>query len=77
MIGCWIKVYALSLYGGVDVGRVALEGAVLVFGDVDQRVIAETPRQAMTAIRLVKYCPLHNAMCRRLIVNGRTMDLRS
>jgi hypothetical protein len=34
MIGCWIKVYALSLDGGVDVGRVAHEGAVSAFGDV-------------------------------------------
>lgn len=76
MIGCWIKVYALFLNGGVDVGRVAHEGAVLVFGDVGEVVIVETPMQATTAIYL-RYRPRHSAMCRRSIVNGITMDSRS
>jgi hypothetical protein len=77
MIGCWIKVYALSLDGGVEFGRVAHEVAVSVFGDVGEGVTAETPIQTMTAIRLVKYLPCHNAMCHRSIVNGRTMDSKS
>jgi hypothetical protein len=77
MIGCWIKVCALFLNGGVDAGRVAHEGAVLVFGDVGEGVIVETPIQATTAIRLVKYRPRPSAMCRRSIVNGTTMDSKS
>jgi len=42
-IGCWIKIYAVSLDGGVDVGTVAHEGVLLVFADVGESVIAETP----------------------------------
>jgi hypothetical protein len=74
MIGCWIKIYDLSLDGGVDVGRVAHEGAVSVLGDVG--VIAETPMWSMTTIRLVMY-RRHCAMCRRSIVNGHTTDSRN
>jgi len=77
MIDCWIRTYAVSLDGGVDVGRVAYEGAVLVFEDGGEGVIAEKSMQVMTATRLVKYRPRHSAMCRRSIVNGRTMDSRS
>ena len=77
MIGYWIKIYAASLDGGVDVGRVAHEDTVSVFGDVGEGVIAETPMQATIAIRLVKYHPRHSVTCRQSIVSGRTMDSRS
>jgi hypothetical protein len=65
MIDCWIKICAPSLHGGVDVGRVAHEGAVLDFEDANRDVIAETPMQATIATRLVKYRPHHRRLCRR------------
>lgn len=77
MIGCLIKIYAVFLGGGVDVGRVAHEGTVSVFGDVGEGVIAETPIQATKAIHLVKYRPRRSMMYRQSIVSGLMMDLKS
>jgi hypothetical protein len=54
MIGCWIKICALFLHGGVDAGRVAHEGAVSVLGDAIRGAIAETPMQATIATRLLR-----------------------
>jgi hypothetical protein len=54
MTGYSIKVCALCLRGGADAGRVAQEGAALVFEDANRGVIAETLMQAPIAIRLVK-----------------------
>ncbi|KAH9988417.1 hypothetical protein BJV77DRAFT_740022 [Russula vinacea] len=65
MIDCWIKTCAGSPHGGANAGRVGHEGAVLVFGDADRGVIAETPMQATMATRMVKYHPRHWRMCRR------------
>jgi hypothetical protein len=64
MIVCWIKICAVSLGGGVDVGRVAPEGVVSGFGDVGggATVKGAVPMQSTIATRLVKHRLRHRMM---------------
>jgi len=61
----WIKTCAVSLVGGVDVGKVVPEGVVLVFEDGGAGATVETPMQAPTVTRQVRYHPRQRGMYHR------------
>jgi hypothetical protein len=65
MIVCWIKIYAVFLAGGVDVGRVVPEVVVSVFADAGGDLAVGATIQATMVPRLVKYRHRYMRMCHR------------
>ncbi len=64
-IVCWIKICAVSLGGGVVVGKVAPEDVLSALVDAGGDVTGGIRMQATIATRSVKHHPRHRGRCHR------------